>query len=88
MRRDGWSAELVGYRTRVWDARVPFQVPEQPGRDFFRNAGSAIHRGIEAAIGGALMSGTALGLTYSWVDARFDESAWERSRSTVAGFRG
>ncbi|MGH7589305.1 MAG: TonB-dependent receptor, partial [Gemmatimonadota bacterium] len=49
-RRDRWSAEVALFRTGVEDALVPFQVPEVPGRDFFRNAGSTVHRGLEVAV--------------------------------------
>jgi len=44
------SYSAAAYRTAVTDALVPFEVPTDPGRRFFRNAGSATYRGIEVAI--------------------------------------
>jgi iron complex outermembrane receptor protein len=71
-------AQLALYRARVSDALIPFEVPGAAGRQFFRNAGSAIHRGAEL---GAVM-GAARGLSaraaYTFTDAKFD-------RYTVAG---
>ena len=43
--RLGYNASI--FNTNVRDELVPFQVPEVPDRTFFRNAGSARHRGIE-----------------------------------------
>jgi iron complex outermembrane receptor protein len=39
--------QAAAYRARVRDALVPFEVPGAPGRQFFRNAGEATHRGAE-----------------------------------------
>ncbi|MGH7571852.1 MAG: TonB-dependent receptor family protein [Gemmatimonadota bacterium] len=82
-RRRGWSAEAALFRTRVEDALVPFQVPEVPGRDFFRNAGSAVHRGLEIALDVDPGPGSSIRLAYSWVVARFD-----RFRTEAAVFDG
>lgn len=70
--RGRWSGEAALYRTRVEDALVPFQVPGVPGRDFFRNAGSAIHRGLEVVLRLAPRAGSTIGLAYASVEARFD----------------
>lgn len=74
----GRVAERVGYevsafRTDVEDELVPFEVPEQPGRTFFRNAGSSRHDGVEAALRAVLTPHLSTQLTWSWVDARFEE---------------
>ena len=78
-RRERWSVEAALFRTRVEDALVPFQVPEVPGRDFFRNAGSAVHRGLEVAVDVAPGSRSTVGLAYSWVEARFDRFRTEEA---------
>ena len=78
-RRERWSVEAALFRTRVEDALVPFQVPEVPGRDFFRNAGSAVHRGLEVAVQVAPGPGSTVGLAYSWVEARFDRFRTEEA---------
>jgi len=44
-----------------------------PGRTFFRNAGSAIHRGIEAEASVTPVAGLLLRAAYAYTDARFDE---------------
>jgi iron complex outermembrane recepter protein len=65
----GW--EIVGFHARVRDALIPFQVPDAPGRDFFRNAASAVHRGAEASLLLRPARGMRLRAAYSWIDARF-----------------
>lgn len=39
--------EGTAYHARVDDALIPFEVASAPGRQYFRNAGAAVHRGIE-----------------------------------------
>lgn len=67
------SYQLALYRARVEDALVPFQVPDAPGRDFFRNAGSALHRGLEAGVRVLPLRGLTLQAAYTFTDARFRE---------------
>jgi len=66
------EAEAVAFRTSVDDALVPFQVPEQPGRDFFRNAGSTTHRGVELAGRIDPGNGFTARASWAWIDATFD----------------
>lgn len=65
--------ELVGFRTRVDDELVAFEVPEAPGRSFFRNAGASVHTGVEALLEAALGGGLSTRLAFTHIDARFDE---------------
>jgi iron complex outermembrane receptor protein len=69
------SWQLAAYHTRLTDALVPFEVPDAPGRQFFRNAGQATHRGVEA--GTALLVGSVATVraAYTLTDARFDRYA-------------
>lgn len=63
--------QLSVYRADVRNSLVPFEDPAVAGRTFFRNAGSAMHRGVEAS--GSLRGGrglTAL-LSYTYTDAVF-----------------
>jgi iron complex outermembrane recepter protein len=69
--RVGW--ELVGFHARVRDALIPFQVPDAQGRDFYRNAASATHRGVEAAFLLRPAAGLRVRAAYAWIDARFAE---------------
>jgi iron complex outermembrane recepter protein len=41
------SIELAAFRIRVENTLLPFQVPEAEAREFFRNAGESLHRGLE-----------------------------------------
>lgn len=70
-RRVSW--ELVAFRTEVDDDLVPFEVPEQPGRSFFRNAGSATHEGWEASVTATPVDGLTGRVVWSRTDARFDD---------------
>jgi iron complex outermembrane receptor protein len=72
-RRGGAWAELAVYRARVRDALVPFEVEGAPGRQFYRNAGQAVHRGIEASAGVQPAAALQLRAAYTYTDARFGE---------------
>lgn len=65
--------QLSAYRADIRDALIPFEVPESAGRQFFRNAGSTVHRGAEAAATLALLRGVALQGSYTYIDARFGD---------------
>lgn len=65
--------ELVAYNTWVDDEVVQFEIEEQPGRAFFRNAGSSHHTGFEASLSGVLAPGFRGQFAYAYTDARFDE---------------
>ena len=64
------TASLALYRAWVTDALV--QAREQDGRAFFENAGRLVIRGVEAGISWHPVRRTALTLSYSHTDARFD----------------
>jgi iron complex outermembrane receptor protein len=72
-RRGGVWAELAAYRARVRDALVPFEVEGAPGRQFYRNAGEAVHRGFEASAGVQPWAALQLRAAYSYTDARFGD---------------
>lgn len=63
--------EGAAYHARVRDALIPFEVPSAPGRVFYRNAGEARHRGVEAAAVLAPLPGWSARAAYTWTDARF-----------------
>jgi iron complex outermembrane recepter protein len=67
----GSRYHLALYNAIVTDALIPFQVPDVPGRDFYRNAGSAIHRGVEIGLSVPPLDNTVLSIAYSLTDARF-----------------
>ena len=65
--------QLAAYDTRLTDALLPFEVPGAAGRQFFRNAGRARHRGLEAAASAAFGANVVVRAAYTLVNARFDE---------------
>jgi iron complex outermembrane receptor protein len=67
------SLQLSLFRARLDQSLQPFEVPGAPGRQFFRNAGRAVHRGIEAGATVALGRAVSLRAAYTELDARFDE---------------
>lgn len=64
--------EIAAYRARVRDELVPFEVADLPGRQYFRNVGSAVHRGLEAMVRVASRTLEAHA-GYTFIDARFDD---------------
>ena len=69
-----WAwVEAAAYRARIDDALIPFEVEGAPGRVFYRNAGRARHRGVEAAAVLTPRAGWTARAAYSWTDARFGE---------------
>ncbi|HET7231246.1 MAG TPA: TonB-dependent receptor [Longimicrobium sp.] len=72
-RRGSAWAELAAYRARVRDALVPFEVEGAPGRQFYRNAGQAVHRGLEASAGARPLAALLVRAAYTYTDARFDD---------------
>jgi iron complex outermembrane receptor protein len=63
--------ELAAYRARVRDALIPFEVEGAPGRQFFRNAGRAVHRGVEASATVDVAPWMRARAAYTLTDARF-----------------
>ncbi|HWP39170.1 MAG TPA: TonB-dependent receptor [Gemmatimonadales bacterium] len=71
------------YQAGVTNELIPFEVPGDPGRRYFRNAGSATHRGIEADVTLRLADPLALVIAYAYSDFKFDEF-----RTATATFDG
>lgn len=69
--RPGATAQLAVFRAIVRDALIPFEVPDVPGRQFFRNAGQTGTNGVEAAAMASVGSGLQLAASYTFTDARF-----------------
>lgn len=65
------SYQLAAYHARTTNALIGFEVPAVPGRTFYRNAGSAVHRGIEAEGTAVLRDDVVFRLSYAYIDARF-----------------
>ncbi len=59
------------FQADVTDELIPFEVPGEQGRRFFRNAGSSRHRGLEAGLTARLPVGVTLLAAYTLSDYRF-----------------
>ncbi len=64
-------ADLALFEAVVQDELVPFDVPNQPGRRAFRNAGQTTRRGAETALRMA-WANVDVGTSYTWSRFRFD----------------
>ena len=64
-----WSAAL--FQADVQGELVPFQEPASPQRVFYRNAGSARHRGIELGGDATLVPGVRLAASYTYSHFRY-----------------
>lgn len=69
------SYSVAAFRATVDDALIPFEVATDPGRTFFRNAGSAIHRGIEAEASVRPVRALAARFAYTYSNHTFDAFA-------------
>jgi iron complex outermembrane recepter protein len=67
----GLRYDVAAYTTGIDNALIRFQSAD--GRDFFRNAGSARHRGLEAGAEIQLLPGLSGLASYSYTDAVFRE---------------
>lgn len=67
--------DVTVFNTALTNQLVPFEVPDAPGRRFYRNAGRSRVRGFEFATRTALSSLLTARAAYGYVDARFDEFA-------------
>jgi len=76
------AVQVAAFQAAARDELVPFDVPNQPGRRAFRNAGATTRRGVEAAAQGQFAWGSA-GVAYTRSAFRFD-----RYQVGSAGFAG
>lgn len=66
----GW-VEVAAYRARIDSMLIGFELASFPGRQFYRNAGQAVHRGLELGAGLRPLSALAVRAAYTYTDARF-----------------
>ncbi len=57
----------------VEDELIPFELADQPGRDFFANAGESSRRGVELAFVSQPLDGLQISFAYTYSDFAFDE---------------
>lgn len=77
------SYQVAAYQARVRDALIPFEVATAPGRQYFRNAGSTKHRGVETAASLVLPSRFSLRASYTYTDALFERYAVTTGTTTT-----
>lgn len=63
--------DIAAYDMRVDDELIPFEVASAPGRQFYRNAGTARHRGVDVDATAELAPQIRLHTSYTFTDARF-----------------
>lgn len=77
------SYQLTTYLANVDDALIPFEVASAPGRQYFRNAGSTEHRGVEIGTSLVLPAHLALRGAFTHTQARFDSYAVTSGTTTT-----
>lgn len=65
------SFAVAAFSIDLRDALVPYELPEFPDREFFRNAGRSARDGLEAELRVALKGGFGLGLDYTCSNFRY-----------------
>ncbi len=74
--------QASAYHARVTDALIPFEVATAPGRQYFRNAGGAVHEGLELLAEVRTSVVEVLGAV-SWTEAGF--TAYEEGGRSFDG---
>jgi iron complex outermembrane receptor protein len=66
------SLEGSIFQTKIKDGLVPFDVPSDPGRTYYRNAARAKHFGWEIAADASLVQDLTLRVAYTNIDATYE----------------
>ena len=69
--RDRNRFEIALFHIDVDDELTPFELPSQPGRSFFENAGKSDRDGLELAYTRRLGAAIDASVAYTWSDFRF-----------------
>lgn len=64
--------EFSVFHTKLSDGLVPFDVPSDPGRTYFRNAAETTYQGWEASADTRLAPGVSTRIAFTNVDATYD----------------
>ncbi len=68
-----FTYSAAAFHINVTDALIPFEVPSEPSRVFFRNAGETRHQGIELAASAQPVGGLTLTSAYTLADYTFQD---------------
>lgn len=66
------AVEANLFRTKLTDGLVPFDVPSDPGRVYFRNAAETTYKGVEFSVDGRPADDVRFRLAWTKVDATYD----------------
>jgi iron complex outermembrane receptor protein len=75
--------QLTAYSANVEDALIPFEVASAPGRQYFRNAGSTRHRGVELGASLVLPANVSVRAAFTHTEALFDSYAVTTGATTT-----
>ena len=68
-----WGYEASVFRSDLKNELVPFEDALQMGRVFYENSGSSTYKGFEASVNAVLPEGVFGQVSYTYIDAKFDE---------------
>jgi iron complex outermembrane receptor protein len=65
--------DLAVFQIRIDDLLVPYELPESPGREFYRNAGEGFRQGFEAALEARPAGWLRVRIDYTYSDFSYEE---------------
>lgn len=68
-----WTLQAAAFHIDIADSLVPYELPDSPGREFYRNAGSSTRRGLESSLKARLSDAWTLHMAYTYSDFSFDQ---------------
>ena len=72
-----FAFEASACLSKLENELVPFETAAQDGRVFHRNSGASTYKGLEASVRAVLPEGVSGQLSYTFVDAKYDEFSVE-----------
>lgn len=69
---DRVALEASLFETTLTNGLVPFEVPSDPGRTFYRNSGRSEYTGIELSADGEIVPDASIRLAYTRIDAKYE----------------
>jgi len=76
----GAHVGVTAFHDAVRNELIPFEVPSDPGRRYFRNAGRGRHQGLEVEAGAQWSAGPWASVAYTLSDLRFTDYATADAR--------
>ena len=63
--------EIAAFKIDALDEIIPFELPELPGRTFYRNVGTSFRKGLELGLNSRLSQGLQISMAYTYSDFSF-----------------